>query len=88
MVDEPTFGEILRDVQADVRRLVQDQAMYVTQEQRASDKEIAQLRHDALAKDQAEDRDRLDRLTRNFWTTLVAPILVGVVLYFLLGGKP
>ncbi|WP_148007149.1 hypothetical protein [Streptomyces sp. adm13(2018)] len=63
------------------------QALYVTQDQRASDKENQDLKLAALAKDQAEDRARLDSLTRNAWTALIAPLIVGVVLYFLLGGK-
>ena len=67
--------------------MVSDQALYVTQEQRASDKQITDLRLDAIAKDQAEDRARIDKLTQGVWTVLIAPIIVGVVLYFLLGGK-
>lgn len=87
-MEEPTTREILRGLQRDVQQWVNDRAMYVTQEQRAFDKENQDLKYQALAKDQQEDRDRIDKLTRNAWTTLIAPVIVGVVLYFVLGGKP
>lgn len=83
----PTVWELLRDVQADVRKLLSDQALYVTQEQRASDKELSELKLTKLTEQQAETRARLDRLATGAWTALVAPVIVGVVLYFLLGGK-
>lgn len=72
---------MLRALQADVRRLLDREASYVT-------KEILDLRLDALSKDQAEDRARLDSMSRWFWSAIVGPVIVGVVLYFLLGSKP
>jgi hypothetical protein len=87
-VEEPTQWELLRSLQRDVQQWITDRAMYVTQEQRESDKRIMDLQYQALAKDQQEDRERLDRLSRNFWTTIAAPVIVGITLYFLLGGKP
>ncbi len=87
-MEEPTVWEVLRAIQADVQRMVRDQELYVTQEQRNSDKENMGLRLEAIVKDQAEDRARIDNLTRGAWTALIAPVIVGVVLYFLLGGKP
>lgn len=86
-MDEPTVWEALRAIQAGVSRMEAAQALYVTQEQRESDKTIMDLRLEALSKDQAEDRARIDRLTQGAWTVLIAPVIVGVVLYFLLGGK-
>lgn len=88
-MDDPTpsVWEILRDVQADVRKILTDQALYVTQEQRASDKALTDLRMANLEEDQKETKARLDRLASGAWTALVAPVIVGVVLYFLLGGK-
>lgn len=86
-MEEPTQWEILRSLQRDVAQWISDRAMYVTQEQRASDKENQDLKYQALAKDQQEDRERIDKLTRNAWTGIVAPLIVGVVLYFILGGK-
>lgn len=86
-MEEPTVWEALRSIQAGVTRMEQTQALYVTQEQRQSDRTITDLRMEAIAKDQAEDRARIDKLTQGAWTVLIAPIIVGVVLYFLLGGK-
>ncbi|MEU7074719.1 hypothetical protein AB0B30_32570 [Streptomyces narbonensis] len=86
-MEDPTPWEAIRSIQAGVQRMEAAQALYVTQDQRASDKENQDLKLTALAKDQAEDRARLDSLTRNAWTALIAPLIVGVVLYFLLGGK-
>lgn len=80
-MDEPTLAELLRAVRADVQRLVDTQSLYVT-------KEILDLKLDALTKDQAEDRARLDKMSNIVWSAVIGPVIVGVVLYFLLGGKP
>lgn len=80
-MDEPTVAEMIRSLQATVDRMVAAQENYVT-------REIMELRIAALEKDQVEDRDRIDRLTRNAWTTVIAPVIVGVILWFLLEGKP
>lgn len=86
-MDDPTVWERLREIQASLGRMEAAQTLYVTQEQRESDKTIMDLKITALAKDQEEDRARIDRLTRGAWTVLIGPVIVGVVLYFLLGGK-
>lgn len=97
-MDEPTLWEAIRSIQADVRRMVQDQDLYVTQEQRASDKTIMDLRLAALAKDQAEgqtaDRARITALEedkvqtrRIVLSAFLLPILV-LVGAWLLGVKP
>lgn len=87
-MEDPTPWEAIRSIQADVQRMAHNQELYVTQEQRVSDQKIMELQLAALSKDQAEDRARIDNLTRGAWTALIAPVIVGVVLYFLLGGKP
>lgn len=87
-MDEPTYGEILRSVQADVRRLITDQALYVTQEQRAADQKVFELQLAAVASDQKEDRARLDNMSRLVWSAVLGPVIVGVFLYVLLGKGP
>jgi len=80
-MDEPTIPEMLRDLQADVHRLLANQDQYVT-------REILELKLASLAKDQAEDRARLDALSRWVWSAVVGPVIVGVILYLLIGKTP
>lgn len=80
-MDEPTLAEEVRRLSGEVRRLVESQAAYVT-------REILDLRLEALAKDQAEDRARLDAMSRWLWSGVVAPVIVGIILYLLLGKTP
>lgn len=77
-MDEPTIAELLRSVQGDVHRMMAAQEQYVT-------REILELKLGALTKDQAEDRARLDNMSRWLWSAVVGPVIVGVILYFLLG---
>lgn len=87
-MDEPTISEMLRDLQADVSRILSQMDRYVTQEQRASDKEVADLKlktiNDALAANQV----RTDRLKNWVWSAVVAPVIVGLILYALIGKTP
>lgn len=80
-MDEPTLAEMIRALQADVTRMRAEQSMYVT-------KEIMELKLDALAKDQAEDRARLDTISRWVWSAVVGPVIVGIILYLLIGKTP
>jgi cytochrome c-type biogenesis protein CcmH/NrfG len=80
-MDEPTLAEEVRRLGDHVRRLVEVQQTYVT-------KEIMDLKLDSLAKDQAEDRARLDAMSRWLWSGVVAPVIVGIILYVLLGKGP
>lgn len=61
-----------------MQRLISGQRDYVT-------KEIMDLRFEALAKDQAEDRARLDALSRWLFTAVLGPVIVGAILYVVLG---
>lgn len=79
-MDEPTVPEMIRALQSDVQRMISAQELYVT-------REVLDLRLAALEKDQAEDRARMDNFTRVAWTSVLAPVIVGVILYFLLGSK-
>lgn len=87
-MEEPTLYEMIRSLQADVRRLLADQALYVTQEQRASDKEVMDLKLAAVAADQKEDRARLDNMGRLLWSAVLGPVIVGIILYVLIGKGP
>jgi len=87
-VDEPTLAEMIRALQADVTRMRAEQSLYVT-------KEIMDLKLEALAKDQADlesavalDREKLASMSRWLWSGVVAPVIVGVILYVLLGKGP
>lgn len=87
-MDDPTLAEMIRGLRADVQRLIDREALYVTQEQRATDKELFELKISAVASDQREDRARMDNMSRLVWSAVIGPVIVGVILYFLLGGKP
>lgn len=97
-MDEPTIPERLRDLQADVSRILANLDRYVTQEQRASDKEVSDLKLAAVVKDhaaalevvvkaQAEDRAKMANVSRWLWSAVVGPVIVGIILYVVIGGK-
>ena len=88
MLDEPTVGELLRDIQAEVRAMAVRQELYVTQEQRISDQKVYDLKFAALEKERAEDRARMTRLSQLVWSSIIGPVIVGVILYALLGKGP
>lgn len=80
-MDEPTLAEMIRALQSDVTRMVAVQERYVT-------KEILELKLDKLAENQAEDRARLDTLSRWVWSAVIGPVIVGLILYLLIGKTP
>jgi len=80
-MDEPTLAEMIRAVQADVSRMLAVQERYVT-------KEIMDLRLEKIAENQAEDRARLDTMSRWVWSAVVGPVIVGIILYVLIGKTP
>lgn len=80
-MEEPTLAEEVRRLSDEVRRLVDAQQQYVT-------REIMELKLTAVASDQAEDRARLDALSRWVFTAVLGPVIVGVILYVLLGRTP
>jgi len=88
VMDEPTLAEMIRALQADVTRMRAEQSMYVT-------KEIMDLKLAALAKDHLDlenavtaDRARLASVNRWLWSGVVAPVIVGIILYVLIGKQP
>lgn len=79
-IDEPTLGELLRDVQADVRAIRDSQVSYLT-------KELYDVREKAL-----ERRVTALEESRQTWVRLIVsafalPLLV-LLVAFLLGVKP
>lgn len=87
-MDEPTIPEMLRDLQADVTRILAAMDRFVTQEQRAADQAIAELKLGKLTEAVAEQRARTERLKNWVWTAVVAPVIVGLILYLLIGKTP
>lgn len=94
-MEDPTLAEMIRGLRADVQRLIDREALYVTQEQRATDRELFELKIAAesaarseVAKDLAETATRISNMSRLVWSAVIGPVIVGVILYFLLGGKP
>jgi hypothetical protein len=77
-MEEPTLAEEVRRLADRVTGLLDAQREYVT-------KEILNLRLNELAKDQAEDRARLDAMSRWLWSGVAAPVIVGFILYVILG---
>ncbi len=87
-MDEPTLAEMIRALQSDVTRMRAEQSLYVT-------KEIMDLKLESLAKEQADlsrelevDRARIATIHRWLWSGVVAPVIVGIILFILLGKSP
>jgi hypothetical protein len=84
-VDQPTLAEEVRRLADEVRRLADAQQTYVT-------REILELKLAGVLKDQedlerahAAQAERLTHLSRTVWSAVVAPVIVGIFLYVLLG---
>ena len=91
-MDEPTLAEEVRRLADEVRRLIGAQERYVT-------KEIMDLKLEALTKDhqdlevsvaadRAAAKARLDTISRWLWSGVAAPVIVGIILYVLIGKTP
>jgi hypothetical protein len=76
MLDEPTIGEIVRDIQQDVRKLVEDQQKNVTREVYDLHREAQDRRLTAL---EEKDKERKRLVASAF----VLPLLVLLVAYAL-----
>lgn len=60
---------------------------YVTQERYEAEKQLAEHKHAQLATAVAEGRARVARAVNLALSAFVAPVIVGLVMWFLLGGK-
>ena len=87
-MEEPTIPEMLRDLQADVTRILAVLDRYVTQEQRAADQKVLDLRLEAINKQLADSKARTDAMKNLVWSAVVAPVIVGFILYWLIGKGP
>jgi len=47
-----------------------------------------ELKLASVASDQAEDRARLDAMSRWVFTAVLGPVIVGIILWILLGKAP
>lgn len=84
-MEEPTIPEMLRDLQADVSRILANLDRYVTQEQRAADQKVLDLRLEAVNKQLADSKAKADAMKNLVWSAVVAPVIVGFILYWLIG---
>lgn len=87
-MDEPTISELLRDLQVDVSRILAQMDRYVTQEQRAADLKVAELELAAVSRQVAAQQARTEAMRTWVWTAVVAPVIVGIILYIVIGKAP
>jgi len=99
-LEEPSLGELIRTQSAKIETLtVHIDSLrvqltgYVTQEQRSADREVADLRRqailariDLLEKSRAEAVAERKADRRLLWSAVLGPVIVGLVLWFLIGG--
>lgn len=90
---EPTVAELIRQAMVKIDHVGSQVAAvqlllanYVTQEQRQTDKDFEALRHDQLAKDVTEIKTKGETSKRLALSAFVAPVIVGLVMWFLIGG--
>ncbi|MHA4774748.1 hypothetical protein L1085_009620 [Streptomyces sp. MSC1_001] len=79
-IDEPTLGELLRDVQSDVRAIRDAQTSYLT-------KEIYDAKQEALVRRVAALEESRQTWVRLVVSAFVLPVLV-LLAAFALGLKP
>jgi hypothetical protein len=79
-IDEPTLGELLRDVQSDVRAIRDAQTSYLT-------KEIYDAKQEALVRRVAALEESRQTWVRLIVSAFVLPVLV-LLAAFALGLKP
>ena len=87
-MDEPTLAEEVRRLADRVQSLVDAQAQYVTKEILVLKLQAVVKDHEDLEKLVTDDRARIDRLKNWIWTAVVAPVIVGLILYLLIGKTP
>jgi putative N-acetylmannosamine-6-phosphate epimerase len=60
---------------------------YVTQERYEAEMRLAEHKHEQLARQVAEGKARVARAVNLALSAFVAPVIVGLVMWFLLGSK-
>jgi len=92
-MQEPTEAEMIRALGTKVdlmteslNRLAATLGNYVTQERYASDQRLAELKHDQLASEVKADKARTDANRRLALSAFIAPLIVGLVIWYLTQG--
>lgn len=92
-MEEPTTAEMVRTLMAQLSALAASTAriegaltQYVTQEQRASDKENAALREEQQSKEIARLDARATFIGRAVWTVVLGPLFVGLMVWLITRG--
>jgi hypothetical protein len=85
-LEEPTISELIRRMADQLTRIDGMITSFVTQEQRASDQALTNKRLDDLETDVKGLSDARENDRRQKWTSLAAPLIVGVVLWLLTSG--
>lgn len=93
-LEEPTVAEMIRALGSKLdaasqalARLEAVSAQYVTQEQRTADQTLAAERERQQNEKLQALHERATFITRTLWTAVLAPILVGVLLWLITRGS-
>lgn len=92
-MEEPTTAEMVRTLMAQLSALAASTAriegalsQYVTQEQRAADKELAAAREEQQTKEIARLDARATFIGRAVWTSVLGPVIVAVMVWLITRG--
>jgi hypothetical protein len=92
-MEEPSTAEMVRTLMAQLSALAASTAriegaltQYVTQEQRAADKELAAALETRQNEKIDELRARATHVSRTLWTAFLAPLAVGLMIWLLTRG--
>lgn len=92
-MEEPTTAEMVRTLMAQLSALAASTAriegalsQYVTQEQRAADKETAALREQQQNEKIAALNARATFISRAVWTAVLCPLIVGLMVWLITRG--
>lgn len=92
-MEEPSTAEMVRTLMAQLSALAASTAriegalsQYVTQEQRAADKEIVAEREARQNEKIADLNAKATHISRTVWTAFLAPLAVGLMIWLLTRG--
>lgn len=92
-MEEPTTAEMVRTLMAQLSALAASTAriegalsQYVTQEQRAADKELSAAREEAQTREIARLDARATFISRSIWTVVLGPLFVGLMVWLITRG--
>jgi hypothetical protein len=93
-LEEPTVAEMIRALGSKLdaasqalARLEATSVQYVTQEQRTADQTLSAERERQQNEKLTHLSERATFITRTMWTAMIAPILVGVLLWLITRGS-